>query len=95
MDYCVNNVRLETQIEVFLVLLLSLQIKEGNWAGEMDHILLSYQRQYQKTVVRLRDALKSHGFTTWFDEDDMGESRPSPTYTLIRHYCLLLLTCPI
>lgn len=39
----------------------------------MAHIFLSYQQQQQqKTVVKLRDELKSRGFKTWFDKDDMG-----------------------
>lgn len=37
----------------------------------MAHVFLSYQHQYQETVVKLRDELQRYGFTTWFDEDDM------------------------
>lgn len=41
---------------------------------EMTHIFLSYQHDYEDMVVKLRDALKSCGFKTWFDRDDMGLS---------------------
>ena len=36
------------------------------------HVMLSYQWDYQKQVIKIKDGLKAHGFKVWMDVDKMN-----------------------
>jgi len=41
---------------------------EGETGG---HVFISYQWDSKKTVLRVRDRLRSAGYRVWIDEDDI------------------------
>ena len=43
-------------------------------AGEQLHVMLSYQRDAQSTVMRINESLLNRGFVTWFDLTNMKGS---------------------
>ena len=44
------------------------------------HVMISYQWDYQQTILKIRDKLKSDGFKVWIDVENMC------TYTSLSDY---------
>ena len=41
--------------------------------AELSHVMISYQWDAQKRMLKLRDELKQAGYNVWMDVDQMGK----------------------
>ena len=49
------------------------EVKGNAKSKKPPHVMISYQWDVQKQILKVKDILKAHGFNVWLDVEQMGK----------------------